>query len=148
MKSIKLSVIPARDDPPFATKEYQEGLWDLDMRLSSLGLDVSSRAISNTPKVSKKRRLRDGTLKRVKPSARKYHVGVHLGAFAIKASSASVTALAAVLGAWLNARYGRKVRLKVGQIEAEAQSVEEVERLLESASLVSRPKKKINTPRI
>jgi hypothetical protein len=36
-------------------------------------------------------------------------------------------------GAWLHARYGRKVRLKVGDIEAEAQTREEVETLLEKA---------------
>jgi hypothetical protein len=36
-------------------------------------------------------------------------------------------------GAWLHARYGRKVRLKAGELEAEAQTVEEVERLLARA---------------
>jgi hypothetical protein len=34
------------------------------------------------------------------------------------------------VGAWLHARYGRRVRLKVGELEAEAQTVKEVERLL------------------
>jgi hypothetical protein len=39
----------------------------------------------------------------------------------------------AVVGAWLHARYGRKVRLKIGDVEAEAQTVEQVEELLSRA---------------
>jgi hypothetical protein len=34
------------------------------------------------------------------------------------------------VGAWLNARYGRKVRLEIGDIKAEASTVKEVEALL------------------
>jgi hypothetical protein len=41
--------------------------------------------------------------------------------------------IAAAAGAWLHARYGRKVRLKVGDIEAEAQTEKQVQRLLEQA---------------
>lgn len=41
--------------------------------------------------------------------------------------------LGTAIGAWLHARYGRKVRLKIGEIEAEAQTVEEVETLLARA---------------
>ena len=45
----------------------------------------------------------------------------------------ALPALAGILGAWLHARYGRKVRLKIGDIEAEAQTAEEVEKLLDKA---------------
>ena len=38
--------------------------------------------------------------------------------------------LGAALGAWLHARYSRRVRLKIGEIEAEAQTPEEVEILI------------------
>jgi len=41
--------------------------------------------------------------------------------------------LGGVFGVWLQARSGRRVRLKVGEIEVEAQTVEEVERLLACA---------------
>ncbi len=44
-----------------------------------------------------------------------------------------VSSFVAVVGAWLHARYARKVRLKVGNIEAEAPTVKEVERLLDRA---------------
>jgi hypothetical protein len=48
----------------------------------------------------------------------------------IKLAAIGGAALTACIRAWLHAYYGRKVRLKVGDIEAEAQSVEEVEKLL------------------
>jgi hypothetical protein len=38
-----------------------------------------------------------------------------------------------VIGAWLHARYGRKVRIKVGDIEVEAQSQKAAERLFAKA---------------
>ena len=38
--------------------------------------------------------------------------------------------LGTCVGAWLNARYGRKVRLEIGDIKAEASTVKEVEALL------------------
>jgi hypothetical protein len=41
--------------------------------------------------------------------------------------------VATAAGAWLHARYGRKVRIKAGDIEAEAQTAEEVEKLLNKA---------------
>jgi hypothetical protein len=48
------------------------------------------------------------------------------------------------LGAWLHARYGRKIRVKIGDVEAEAQTVAEVARLLEKAQQIQQrnePKK-------
>ena len=47
--------------------------------------------------------------------------------------TASVSALAAVAGAFVQARLGRKVRIKIGDIEVEASSAAEVERLLGKA---------------
>ena len=41
--------------------------------------------------------------------------------------------LGGIIGAWIQAKHGRKVRLKVGDIEAEAQTPEEVERLVARA---------------
>ena len=35
-----------------------------------------------------------------------------------------------VLGTWLYARFGRKVRLKIGDIEAESQTVDDVKKLI------------------
>lgn len=45
-----------------------------------------------------------------------------------------IAAIAAGAGAWVQARFGRKVRLKVGDIEAEGRSVEEIESLLKKVA--------------
>ncbi|MGF6983436.1 hypothetical protein QFZ99_002913 [Paraburkholderia atlantica] len=42
-------------------------------------------------------------------------------------------AIGVALGAWISGRAGRKVRLKVGDIEVEARTIEEVELLLQRA---------------
>jgi hypothetical protein len=41
--------------------------------------------------------------------------------------------LVTAVAAWLHGRSGRKVRLKVGEIEAEAQTVKKVKKLLKQA---------------
>lgn len=41
--------------------------------------------------------------------------------------------MAGLLGAWLQAKFGRKVRLKIGDVEVEGRSTKEVEDLLERA---------------
>jgi len=67
-----------------------------------------------------------------------------LGDFLIKFAPTVGPVLAAAGGAWLHAKYGRKIRLKIGDIEAEAQTVEEVEKLLAKAQEIQRknePKK-------
>lgn len=48
----------------------------------------------------------------------------------IKLAAIAGTALGTVIGAWLHARFGRKVRLKIGDIEAESQTVDEVKKLI------------------
>ena len=61
------------------------------------------------------------------------HLGYPLPEFTVAFVSGASTVIGAALGAWLKGRYGRKARLKVGDIEAEAQTVEEVEKLLATA---------------
>jgi hypothetical protein len=41
--------------------------------------------------------------------------------------------LSTAVGVWLHARYGRKVRIKIGDVEVEGQSFDEVEKGLEKA---------------
>jgi hypothetical protein len=50
--------------------------------------------------------------------------------FVIKIAAIGGPVLGTCVGAWLNARYGRKVRLEIGDIKAEASTVKEVEALL------------------
>lgn len=56
-----------------------------------------------------------------------------LGEFFIKVGPTVWPILGTAIGAWLHARYGRKVRLKVGDVEAEAETVGEVEKHLAKA---------------
>jgi hypothetical protein len=52
-----------------------------------------------------------------------------------------IPVLTAGAGAWAQAHFGRKVRLKVGDIEAEASTTEEIERLLARAAALKSPLK-------
>ena len=62
---------------------------------------------------------------------------VYLGEFLAKSFHPSaVTGLAGLIDAWRQARLGRKVRIKIGHIEVEASTLEEVEHLLEKARIV------------
>jgi len=56
-----------------------------------------------------------------------------LGKFIIPLTQTLGPPFFTLLGAWLTARYGRSVRLKIGDVEAQARTVEEVEKLLDSA---------------
>ena len=46
-----------------------------------------------------------------------------LGRFALDHADKAITPLASLLGGWLIARSGRKVRLKIGDVEAEARTL-------------------------
>lgn len=60
--------------------------------------------------------------------------GFALGEFAINTlGPPAISALAALAGAWLQARSGRKIRVKVGNVEAEGRTAEEVEAALRKA---------------
>ncbi|ASW04438.1 hypothetical protein [Paraburkholderia aromaticivorans] len=60
--------------------------------------------------------------------------GYALGEYVIKElGPAAIGVIGTAVGAWIAGRSGRKVRLKVGDIEAEARTIEEVEQLLQRA---------------
>jgi hypothetical protein len=108
-----LTFLPASGDPDPENPEYQAELWAADRGLRERGLKTSSRLFrqddAETP-------------------------AIHLGQVVLALGPPVVGALGAVVGVWLQARFGRKVRLKVGNVEAEARTPEEVERLLKLAA--------------
>jgi hypothetical protein len=104
--SVQLNLLPAADDPPPFSDEYQAELEDIDQRLRRYPLGVTGFAWHQAG---------PGTL---------------LGQFVVSIGPAFMTGIAAVAGAWLQARFGRKVRVKFGDIEAEARTPEELEELL------------------
>ena len=65
--------------------------------------------------------------------ANKLGLGLSLMQMSPPVIAALAGSLGTFLGAWVTSRNGRKIRIKVGDVEVEASSAEEVERLLERA---------------
>ena len=107
---LRLSLIPAPEDPTVYNANYQKELREFKQSLQGQGLLVDfGRQLLGS-----------------------WEGGFFLlGDFLVKfLEKLGPLGLAGIAGAWIQAKNGRKVRLKVGDLEAEAQSVEEVERLL------------------
>jgi hypothetical protein len=115
----RLVLVPSPDDEPVFSAEYQKILSDFYGALKLEGVEASARmrAFDAAGAVS----------------------GL-TGEFilTITALASVVTPIATLTGAWLHARLGRKVRLKIGDVEAEAQTVEDVKRLLDQAEQLKR----------
>jgi hypothetical protein len=107
---IKLTLIASTDDPSSRTHEYQASLREVERTLRALDSNVSVLA-SFQESADAAMFLKGG-----------FTIAKSIGLAAIPA-----------IGAWLHGRAGRKVRLKVGDIEAEAHSVAEIEELLKQA---------------
>src|SRR5438045_1224908 len=113
MGKLLLTLNPAETDPPLRSPEYQDSLLQIRDALFENGMPPStvielqeSEAASQT---------------------------VLTGSFSIELVKVVGPMLVGIVATWLAGRYGRKVRLKVGDIEAEARTVEEVETLLAQA---------------
>jgi hypothetical protein len=123
-EKLVLSLTPAEADPPLRSSEYQQGLAEVVSALSTQGMKVSS-------------------LVELEESAGSSETPL-LGTFTVDLAKAVGPWLATVgvaVAAWLKARYGRKVRLKVGDIELEARTPEEVGKLIAHVKKLRQPKK-------
>ncbi len=111
-----IELIRAGDDPPVNDRAFQKELSQFGASLRDAGIRYSQRAMAFD-------------------SVDAHGYGLPEFIFAIKdIGTPLVGALGAVAGAFLHAKYGRKVRLKIGEDEAEAQSVAEIEQLLKIAA--------------
>lgn len=108
-----ISLIPAADDPPLKAPAYQAELQKFEQSLTSKGIIVEEYSIC----------LREGWS--AEPSTTTY-----LGDFAIKVLGTIGPPIIAAIAGWLHGRAGRKVHLKVGEIEVDAPTIKEVEVLL------------------
>jgi hypothetical protein len=106
-QEIRLILIPAPHDPPSSSPEYEKELVGLVQSLQAQGAEVSSQIA--------------------------WSEAAEGAALTVKLAAVAGPALGGILGAWLHAKYGRKVRLKIGDIEAEAQTEEQVQKLLKQA---------------
>lgn len=114
---ITLELIPASTDPPLRSSEYQADLRKFSDALQATHAKVSFRMFMQEA------------------------VGAQsflLGGFTIEDLKSVALVIGPIIGAWVQARYGRKVRLKIGDVEAEARTVTEVEELLKRAEALRR----------
>jgi len=114
--TLTITFLPAPDDPPLKTPEYQAELRSFEQTLTSNGIEVSDYAVALRQAWSP-----DPVLV------------TYLGDFTIKLASKIGPPLITGIAAWLHGRGGRKVRLKSGDIEAEAPTVKEVQTLIAQA---------------
>lgn len=61
---------------------------------------------------------------------------INLGQITSALGPAAITGLTAAAATWLQGRAGRKVKVKIGSVEAEGATIEEVRQLLELAAEV------------
>jgi hypothetical protein len=107
--TIRITLDRSDDDSPLNSPDFQQELADFDASLKAQGWEVSPRL-----------RFRDAA----------GGGAAYIGEFVLKHASGIGAALTSILVAWLKYSNGRKVRLKVGDIEVEAQNVAAVERLV------------------
>jgi hypothetical protein len=114
-EKINLELIAADTDPPLRSSEYQAELMNIASALRATNAKVSFRMFMQEAIDA--------------PS-------FLLGGFTTENVKSVALVLGPIVGAWLQARYGRKVRLKIGDIEAEARDAAEIEELLRQAEKV------------
>src|ERR1051326_6226478 len=112
-ENLEISLIRASDEAPLRSAAYQRELREFEQALQAQGFEVSDGIDLMESTVSGAALLADFFLKFL--------------------SSPMAPVLATAVGAWMHARLGRKERLKVGDFEAEAQTVEQVRELLDHA---------------
>jgi hypothetical protein len=112
-QDLRLILLPAPGD------ESNSDVYQL--RLTQFATDLGTRGLEVSSHISLRESAGLGALS--------------LGVFDIKVVLSIAAPLCTALGVWLQARYGRKVRLKVGEkeVEAEAPTIEQIEELLELA---------------
>ncbi|MGI8841068.1 MAG: hypothetical protein ACR2F8_09875 [Caulobacteraceae bacterium] len=111
-----IDLVPTSDEPADGDPAFQDGLSSFGATVRAAGVPLSQTAIAFDA-----------------ADANGYPLPEFI--VAIKAlGPPAITALAAAAGAWAQARFGRKVRLKVGDVEAEGRTVAEIEKLLNMAA--------------
>ncbi|WEY42049.1 hypothetical protein [Paraburkholderia sp. SUR17] len=116
LPNVGLRLMRAPDDPAVQDPAFQAELRTFSGTLRSAGVSFSQRAMTFDAV--------DAT-------------GYALAEYAIKElGPAAIGVIGTAVGAWISGRSGRKVRLKVGDIEVEARTVEEVDQLLLRAQAV------------
>ncbi|KVW61709.1 hypothetical protein BGV52_29630 [Burkholderia ubonensis] len=108
--NVGLRLMRASDDPALQDPAFQAELRTFSGSLRAADVRFSQRAMTFDAVDATGYALAEYVVKELGPAA----IGV----------------IGTAVGAWINGRAGRKVRLKVGDVEVEARTPEEVEQLL------------------
>lgn len=109
---IHIVLLASHEDPVVSDPAYQQELRTFSAPLHEAGVKFTQRGIAFDSAQA---------------------MGYPLGEYFISLAGIVGPIVGVALGAWINGRAGRKVKLKVGDIEIEANSQEEVEALLNMA---------------
>src|SRR5215469_4642795 len=109
---LQISMIPSPEDPPWSSDDYQSELRNLGLTLKADGLEI--RDVASQP-------ARAGTPLPL------------TGEWKVKFDDALAPILQTPVGSWLQARRGRTARLRIGEIEADVRTVEELVRVIKVA---------------
>ena len=111
MGKVEISLKRAPDDARVNDPKFQEELTEFSKSLRAAGISYSQHGIAFDAVSA---------------------VGYALPEFVVALKVIGPT-LGVIFVAWLQGRSGRKIRLKIGEVEVEARTAEEVENLLEKA---------------
>jgi hypothetical protein len=123
--SLNLTLIPAPDELSLRSEACQKDVRAFAQFLSTQGIQFSNSSFDVREAWSPE------------PVS-----AVYLGDFTVKLIATIVPPLITGLAGWLHGRNARRVHLKVGDIQVDAPSIAEVERLLASAQAMSKMKRK------
>ncbi len=114
MGQINLVLVSAPDEPRVNDTAFQAELRDVTGSLRTAGAEFTARHVSLHATGSMDYQLAEFAIKTLGPAV--------------------ITGVAGVFGAWIGARTGRKLRVKIGDVEAEAHTREEITALLKRAA--------------
>ncbi len=110
---LQISMIPSPEDPPWRSDDYQSELRKLDLALRGDGLEI--REVGSHP-------------------ARSGETSPISGEWRVELGATLEPILKAPVGSWLQARRGRTARLRIGEIEADVRTAEELSRVIKIAN--------------
>lgn len=119
-KNLEIELVPSPEDPPLESDEYQAALQGFSDVLEQGGLDVSSHVLLI--------------------EAAGHEIAPHLGVFLTSLQTA-LPVVGTGLTSWFAGRYGREVRVKVGDIEVEANTASDAAKLLTKAQEIAQSKR-------
>jgi hypothetical protein len=109
---VQISMIPSPEDPPWRSADYQSELRNLGLALKADGLEIHEVGSNSVHSA--------GSL----PIS---------GEWKVELGAALEPILKTPVGSWLQGRRGRTARLRIGEIEADVRTVEELVRVIKIA---------------